>query len=535
VFQDARQRSAGSPVETDVCIVGAGAAGITLAHALRGGGFRVLLLESGGLEFDEATQALYAGENRGLPDEDPDVTRLRFFGGSTNHWAGWCRPLEAADFSPPDPADLRAWPLRRADLEPYYREAQTLCQLGPYDYDDLSPWLAASGMVALPLDPRRLRTALFEVGPPTRFGATYREALDQAANITVLLHANVLELRTDPTATRVEAVRASTLEGPPFDVVPRLVVLATGGLENARLLLLSNHAQTAGLGNGHDLVGRYYMNHPWLTSAGVAAFVSPMPDLRLYLDETAVLGTNVFGSLTAGAAEPGIGGFRVVLSPSRRLVEGVNSLRTIASAIGSFRAPPEGFWYHLEQVLRDYDAVTDTVYKTIFGTRSGPFNLPEPGSGPIVGATLDVNVEQFPNPASRVTLSDQRDALGQNRIAIDWRTGAAEKRTVRRALELVADEFGRLGLGRVRISAMPDGDAWPPTMRGSRHHMGTTRMSDNPRTGVVDAACRVHGVDNLYIAGSSVFPSSGFANPTLTIVALALRLGDEVRRRMDRS
>ncbi len=149
-----------------------------------------------------------------------------------------------------------------------------------------------------------------------------------------------------------------------------------------------------------------------------------------------------------------------------------------------------------------------------------------------MGASLDVNVEQFPNPASRVTLSNARDALGQNRIAIDWRPGAAEKRAVRRALEHVADEFGRLGLGRVRISAMPDGDRWPAVMRGSRHHMGTTRMSSNPRMGVVDATCRVHGVDNLYIAGSSIFPSSGFANPTLTIVALALRLGDEVRKRL---
>ncbi len=236
--------------------------------------------------------------------------------------------------------------------------------------------------------------------------------------------------------------------------------------------------------------------------------------------------------LTPGTAEPGILGFRVLPRPSRRLVEGVNSLRAIGRAIGSFRAPPEGFWYHLEQVLHDYDAVGDATYKTMFGTRTSPFNVPEPGTGPIVGAMLDVNVEQFPNPASRVTLSDKRDALGQNRIAIDWRLGGAEKQTVRRALELVADEFGRLGIGRVHISSMPGGDAWPGTLRGSRHHMGTTRMSDNPRTGVVDATCRVHGVDNLYIAGSSVFPGCGFANPTLTIVALALRLGDEVRKRL---
>jgi choline dehydrogenase-like flavoprotein len=315
-------------------------------------------------------------------------------------------------------------------------------------------------------------------------------------------------------------------------VAARIVVLATGGLENARLLLLSNRVQKAGLGNGNDLVGRYFMDHPWLTGAGFAAFATPVPDLRLYLGETPVLGTSIFGAVSQGTPEPGTGGFRILLSPSRRLVEGVNSLRAIGRAIGALRAPPEGFWYHLEQVLHDYDAVADATFKTVFGARSGPFDVPEPGSGPIVGAVLDVNIEQFPNPASRVTLSDQRDALGQNRIAIDWRTGANEKRTVRRALELLADEFGRLGLGRVHISATPEGDAWPANMRGSRHHMGTTRMSDDPRKGVVDAASRVHGIANLYIAGSSVFPGCGYANPTLTIVALALRLGDEVRRRI---
>jgi choline dehydrogenase-like flavoprotein len=532
-FRDARQLSAGTSLETEVCIVGAGAAGITLALSLRDAGCRVLLLESGGLEPEDETQALYQGENRGVPDYDPDVSRLRFFGGSTNHWAGWCRPLEPEDFKPADPSDPRTWPLSRADLDPYYRTAQTLCQLGPYNYDDLSPWLRASGMTALGFDPRRLKTALFQVSPPTRFGTTYHDDLEQAGNVSVFLHANVLELRTDETAKRVLGVRATSLDGPAFDVVARIVVLATGGLENARLLLLSNRVQTAGLGNAHDVVGRYFMDHPWLTGAGFAAFATPPPDLRLYLDETAVLGTSIFGALTPGEADSGIGGFRILLRPSRRLVEGLNSLRTIARAIEQARLPPDGLWYHLSQVLADYDVVIDATYKTVFGTRTGPFDLPEPGTGPIVGAFLDVNVEQFPNPASRVTLSDTRDALGQNRLAVDWRPGVAEKRTIRRALELLAAEFGRLGVGRVRISAIPDGDTWPAALLGSRHHLGTTRMSDNPRTGVVDATCRVHGVDNLYIAGSSVFPGSGFSNPTLTIVALAQRLGDELRRRLE--
>ncbi len=557
MFRDARQLSAGTNLESDICIIGAGAAGITLALSLRAAGFRTLLVESGGLEPDDGTQALYEGDNRGVPDDDPAISRLRFFGGATNHWAGWCRPLEPVDFRPPNAADLRVWPISRADLDPYYRAAQTICQLGPYNYDDLSPWLRACGLTSLGLDPRRLKTELFQVSPPTRFGPVYQSALEQAANVTVLLHANVLEIRADDTGARVTGVRATTLAGPPFDIAAKIVVLATGGLENARILLLSNSVQKSGLGNAHDLVGRYFMDHPWMTGAGFAAFAKPLPDMRLYFDNTACLGTLIFGAITPGTDAPNsdasntdarnndapktgeaknddarVGGFRILLSPSRRIVEGLNSLRVLTKAVETLHAPPEGFWYHLNNVLTDYDAVIDATIKTVFRTRNGPFNLPEPGSGPIVGATLDINVEQFPNPDSRVTLSDKRDALGQNRLVIDWRPGAAEKRTIRRGLEALALEFGRLGLGRVHISAMPDGDAWPGTLLGSRHHMGTTRMSDDPRTGVVDANCRVHGLDNLYIAGSSVFPGSGFSNPTLTIVALASRLAEELRRRM---
>ncbi len=271
-FQDARQLPSETKLETDLCVIGAGAAGITLALSLRDAGFRVLLLESGGLEYEEATQALYEGDNTGLPNYDLDASRLRFFGGTTNHWASWCRPLEPEDFKPADSSDIRTWPLSRADLEPYYRGAQNLCELGPYNYNDLTPWLRASGMTALALDEGKLKTTLFQIGPPTRFGTKYRDALAQAANITVFLHANVVELQTDETASRVLGVRATSLEGPEFEVTARITVLATGGLENVRVLLLSNRVQKAGLGNTHDVVGRYFMDHPWMTGAGFAAF-----------------------------------------------------------------------------------------------------------------------------------------------------------------------------------------------------------------------------------------------------------------------
>ncbi len=455
MFHDARSLPAGTVLEAEVCIVGAGAAGITLAQAMAGRGFRVLLLESGGMELEEPTQALYAGEQRGVKQLDLDASRLRYFGGTTNHWAGWCRPLEARDFRPADPADIRRWPITRDDLAEYHTAAQKVLGLGPEEYDTVEPWLSASGMSALPLDGQRLRTALFQVSG-TRFGSEFEPVLAPAANVAVWLHANMLELETDDTASQVTGVRASSLGGAAFSVAARYFVLATGGLENARLLLLSNRVQPAGLGNGHDAVGRYFMDHPWLADFGYVAFSAPGRDLRLYLDQTEVRGTTVFGTLAPAVAEPGIGGFRVLLRPSRRIIEGVAALKSIGGDITGFRWPRR-FWSNLGSALYDYDAVIDSTYKTMFGTRKGLFGAPEPQDAPIVGAHLDVNVEQLPDPNNRVTLVRARDALGQNRIALNWQPGVAEKRTMRRAAELVGLEMGRLGVGRVRANVLIPG------------------------------------------------------------------------------
>ena len=137
-------------------------------------------------------------------------------------------------------------------------------------------------------------------------------------------------------------------------------------------------------------------------------------------------------------------------------------------------------------------------------------------------------LEQAPNPASRVRLIEQRDALGMPRVQLEWRLSGLDKRSIRRAHELLARELGRAGLGRLQLMLSEDEHRWPPELGGGRHHMGTTRMHRDPARGVVDPDCRVHGVGNLYVAGSSVFPTVGAANPTLTIVALALRLADHL-------
>jgi choline dehydrogenase-like flavoprotein len=532
MFVDARTLTADTTIQTGLCIVGAGAAGITLALSLRSAGFPTVVLESGGLEFDAATQDLDAGDLSGVLNYPPDVSRLRFFGGTTNHWAGWCRPLDAVDFEPRAGIPLSGWPIRRDALIGYYEQAQRICQIGPFDYDDADVWVRGTGQEGPAFDPARLKTSIIQVSAPTRFGQVYQEALEKAETVTVYLNANVVDVQANATASVVDAVRVRSLDGPAFTVQARYVVLATGGLENARVLLLSNGVQAAGLGNGNDVLGRYFMDHPWFTYAAVARFAAPDPVLPLFFGEAAMRGTSVFATLAAGDKAPadGVGGFRVVMQTLRRVPEGVDALKAVSNALSHFRLPPH-LWEHVGSMLRDRDSIADSLYRTVTKRKTSPFTTVEPTTGPVLGAVLDINIEQVPNASSRVSLSDKRDALGQHRLVLDWRLSETERRTYRRAQDLVSLEFGRLGIGRVNAKPLPD-HGWPDEMSGSRHHLGTTRMSDDPKTGVVDANCRVHGVANLYVAGSSVFPTSGYANPTLTIVALALRLGDELRRKM---
>ena len=395
---------------------------------------------------------------------------------------------------------------------------------------------AGGGCYIIPqkFDPARLKTAIFQVSPPTRFGQTYREALRRSQAVRVCLNANAVDLESNAAASSVDRVRVKCLDGPAFSVRAGYVVLATGGLENARILLLANKVRPAGLGNDRDLVGRCFMDHPWFRRAAVARFAHPDPVLPLMFDETPMRGTTVFATLAAGtpeaSAEPVAGGFRIVMQELRRVIDGIDSLRTVTDALSGLSVPAH-LWDHLGSILEDRDAIADALYRTVTGWRTSPFAPATPSTGPVTGALLDINMEQAPNPASRVTLSRKRDALGQNRLALDWRLSNIDRETYLRAQRMVALEFGRLGIGRINAKPLPEA-GWPSDMVGSRHHMGTTRMSDDPRTGVVDATGRVHGIANLYVAGSSVFPTSGYANPTLTIVALALRLGDELRRQV---
>ena len=527
LFIDAREVPENTIIEAEVCIVGAGAAGITLAREFAGESFRVCLLESGGLELDKETQSLSEGETVGLPYYPLHTARLRYFGGTTNHWGGWCRPLDEIDFERRDWVPHSGWPFPKAHLDPFYERAQPLCQLGPFAYD-AEAWEDRKERPRLPLAGDRVITRMWQIGPPTRFGAEYRNVLARAANIRTYLNANVVEIEATQTAQRVTRVGVACLQGSTFWVAANLIILAAGGIENPRLLMLSNAVQRTGLGNQHDLVGRFFMEHPQLWSGPLllsdAAF--PMTLYALHtVKKTAVAGCVALAEevqrreellnacvllepqpLGAGAA------------PGAAAVPGFPS-QTIRR--GGF---PDDFETHLDRVIADIGTVALAANR----------NMQRP---PARAFRLLLRPEPSPNPESRVTLASVRDRLGKRRARLLWQLHDWDQRSLSRTQEIVAQEVGRAGLGRLRVTR--DDDETAPAsprekvpwtgLQGSYHHMGTTSMHVDPKQGVVDGNCRVHGVSNLFIAGSSVFPTAGYANPTLTIVALAVRLADHVK------
>lgn len=522
MFVDARTLRDGMRLDADVCVIGAGAAGITIARELAGSTLRVCVLESGDFAPEAATQALYAGQNAGVPYYELDALRLRYFGGTTNHWAGVSRPLEPMDFEPRSWVPRSGWPFTLAHLEPFYRRAHEICELGAYDYDAAAIEQAAT---CLRLDPERLWTAIYRRSRPTRFGPTYRDQLDRAANVDVYLNANAVELVTVESGRALDRVRVRTLTGVELDVHARALVLATGAIENARLLLASNTQQRAGLGNGNDVVGRYFMEHVRAPSALLLPAAPASVPPFYPADAPLRGGTNMGRAFLAFPPETLEREQMLNLRAGFDPAYGLEALRGTSEAVESvyslMRSVTGDFATHdVGNIARNPDDVLMYAYRRLFRP-------------PRIQAYWIINqVEHAPNPDSRVQLIAERDALGTPRAQLAWRLTGLERATVRRSVRLLAEELGRAGIGRVQALVEDPQSGWPSVhdgLRGAWHQMGTTRMHRDPRYGVVDEHCCVHGIDNLYVAGSSVFPTSGYTNPTLTIVALAIRMADRLK------
>lgn len=532
MFHDARTLESDTLIEGDVCIVGAGAAGIALANELDGRSVRVVLLESGSRRPDRRTQQLYAGDNIGRESFSTYHSRARTYGGSTTRWAGMSRPLEPMDFEARDWMPGSGWPFTLDELEPYYRRAHAVCQLGPYDYDP-DRW-STEYRPALPVDTSALETRVYRFGSPRDLGRAFEGDLASSRNVDVYLNANVVEIESEAGSRGVTGLRVAKLDGGRFRVQARHYVLACGGLENPRLLLASNRVESHGLGNRNDLVGRYFMDHPFLWMG----YLEPSkPEYQASL--------NVIQDYELGGSEqPAFAAFSL---PERTVrEERLNGCvvyfikRSRAKTIPTYFAPATRSLVRLTDLARLEDVSDRHVGRHVRTVAAG---LGDVGRhlahrlGDVLKPrnvmALRVALEATPNRDSRVMLGPTRDRLGMPRIQVDWRLNADDRRGLHRTWETVAREIARLGLGRVTGPPAEEADGWPASFSSGMHHMGTTRMHPDPARGVVDADCRVHDQPNLYIAGSSVFPTGGVANPTLTIVALAIRLADHLAGKSD--
>lgn len=538
MFVDARRVEDALVANATVCIIGGGAAGLTMALEFEKRGIDTVVLESGGFSPDTGTMDLYRGDNVGIPYHFGDNYRSRFLGGCSNCWGGWCRPMDAHDFEKRDWVPGSGWPFGLDELKPFYTRAHQVLRLGPENYD-IEHWVKAIGrpdVRRMPLVSGDVIDSLSQFSLPVRFGKHYRRELKAARHVRVFLWANVVDIETDADGGAVKRVHVRTLTGKRMTVQARHFVLACGGIENARILLACNKQHTGGLGNANGLVGRYFMEHPRLVM-GKLTLREAWRRNKLYDIMFHYLNRSVRANGTHVAAQ-------LTVAPEVQKRERMLNARIWFSSIfpGEGTAAAEALKRMKFRVHGKIDP-NHSVWRDLGILASEPLNaanfiaarqlrpvgfLKEMHFQMIKEARFQMICEPAPDPDSRISLADTRDALGMPRVRVNWRLGDLVKHTFDRTVAVVGKEISDAGIADVEYDEPQLGREWPEAIEGTWHHMGTTRMNDSPSLGVVDRHCRMHGIGNFFVAGSSVFPTAGANFPTITLVALALRLSDHI-------
>jgi len=515
MFVDSADLSGGGTMQADLCLVGAGAAGIALALEFIDTPIQVVVLEGGGLMAEPNGRGIYQVIPRFPSELSVDASRGWYFGGNTNHWNAHCRPLDAGDFTAREWIAHSGWPISRQQLVPYYERAQAVCGLCEFHWYDLEACRPHLQHPPLDVDPATLASKVVQTCPVQRFADLYRHRLAAAENVRVVLHARALRLETNAASDHVRAVEFAAKDGRRMRAEAGRFVLAVGGIENARLLLCSNAVRGNGLGNDHDLVGRFFMEH-WYVDIPLGRWADAH-DLDFYDVPQPVGAARAWGHL--------------VLSEEIARRERMAGLSLWIRRLPSVAPSSDGMVAFMRKRAQLRQPLTDLLLALNHpGNRVGLALAPLGGRGAVSplrkGYVARVQLEQAPDRENRIRLSLDRDRRGQPEAAMTLRLTDAERRSHLRALRIVGAVLGLDGKRLARqLQLRLDAGRYGFFM----HHMGTTRMHRDPRQGVVDADCRVHGISNLFVAGSSVFPTGGTAAPTLTIIALALRLADHLR------
>jgi choline dehydrogenase-like flavoprotein len=479
-----KDKPATKPPPYDVCVCGAGVAGITTARELARAGKKVALFEGGGRAYTDQSQAIYEGKSIGRTFYGLTLCRVRYLGGTSNHWAGLCRPLESVTFEERDYLGLPGWPIPKSELDQHLSAASAILDLGDQDFKGQphAEWNSSTFQIA--------GFALSR--PPTRFGEKFHDELFKSDNIDLFLNANVTDIRLSKSLDHVSEITVSNYNNDAYSFSAKQFVICFGGIENARILLNSASQIPTGIGNQSDFVGRCFMEH---LNVDIGRFVSDRK--------------------TGFWNVPGF-----AIEPTRDFQRKMRVSNAVINFNPSTRAETYGRLRELKRFVRDNVCRSDTLVDL---TRKF-VHFHCPGDG-----VIDTMVEQSPNRDSRITLSGERDALGLRRVNVNLQINDLDRRTIRTLAIEAAKELARLDLARVQFVKAIYNEEIDLVTDQHCHHMGTTRMAASPRHGVVDKNSKVFGVDNLYIGGSSVFSTGGASNPTLTIVQLALRLSEHLK------
>jgi len=527
VIQDFAVRGSSKSIQTDICLVGAGAAGIALALELSRSGLSIVLVESGGINPGEADQQLNQGElckgvrYKGLVDG-----RARSLGGATKLWYGQCVRYEPIDFEVRSWVNHSGWPIGPNDLEPFYKRAEQFFDITGQSYhDDIYDRF---GLTRPALDESLCKMHFTIYSTQIDLGTIHQKELEESQAVAVLLHANVTEITTNEAGTQATGVRIRSLSGNEANIQARAVVLCAGGIENARLLLLSNQVKPLGLGNDQDLVGRFLQDHP---NGQTATLKTTKPDLVGEL--FSLLYESPLRFFPKMELSPALQASEKVLNCNGHFVfeypetSGIAAGKSLYRSLRRGERPPD-FLKSLRHIVGDLPE-TLRAAKRFFVQGKSPLGSPS-------RIRFQCYLEQQPDPDSRVELAETHDALGLRQARVCWKINEMERRTLNVMTDAVRAQVAKLDLGELIPDAWltaPDAD-WKSNLGDAYHPIGTTRMSSSNLTGVVDPDCEVFGVAGLYVAGSSVFPTSGYGNPTLLIVALAFRLADHLASNLRR-
>ncbi len=514
---DANELADESSIECDICIAGSGPAGITIARELAGEPVRVCLIECGGLSPREAKPTVSSAEQKGLP---LDPFQRHCVGGGSNWWGGmrgtWFRskPLDPLDFEVRTWVPNSGWPFGHEALAPYIERAGLVLGV-PRPEDRILE--AVREQFAPEFNNDELRTTVFQLTRPMRLGQHHLALLEEAARLSVYLHARVVEIVEDPGAPVIRHIRIASGNGRTHTVSAARFVLACGGLENPRLLLASRSKAERGIGNEHDLVGRYYMHHPKGLS-GFAVLKAPALRAPLYTRGYQMEGSKLHGAIMFSEdlqRREGLLNHCAWFKPIYSLSESYAALAYRAAKRARHDSECPNTWrrefmYHAGYGAKLFGrALAEARFSTMFAVSN--------------------HMEQIPSAESRLTLSERTDSFGLPQLRTDWRIDALAKQSLQRLHRLLHERLALQSAGRLKSDLDPLAEHWPITANAA-HHLGTTRMHADPKRGVTDPDGRVHGLRNLYVSGGSLFPTGGHANPTLTIVALAIRLADHLKR-----